>query len=588
MINKINEKIYNYIFSVNVEMRNSNELDFKQAEKELNKIISEKYDVIADFWDENMYDFNNDCVIKMKNLGANAPLCRYNNFPRMKSNAKIDFLEFKAEQIKKDIEDNGDFIKENVEKIFDKIKNLGIKEILDYCKEKEIIKYIGNPFVNADDNAAYTIIYDNIKANLSYSKDRKENEDILISGFLIEYTQKQKIQDSANAEIWIVQDEDKNEFIAKILNKNISVEKLKRYRNEVNFCRIYKNEHLIEVIDNGIKNINGKKYMFYIMPKYDGDFRRLMQLKIDHSKILYYFNQILEGIKFIHNKGGFHRDIKPENILYDKNNDLLVISDLGIAHFNEEDLINDPKTKKTSKLANFMYSAPEQRIKGGNVDYRCDIYALGLILNELFTNQIIQGSKYKKISDIDEEFSFLDSIVEKMTAQNPDERYKSIEEIQYVINASIDIYNKQKEKENLKKIQLEQNKNEDILIFEPIKIINIKIDEDYKLIIEFNHTLNELWVKTLIRVDKIEIMGYGPERFEFNQNQAMLYLNRNDIKSAPKIIEYFKKWIESTNKEYPKRVEEEANRKRRVKEEEIKKALIANAELQQIIKEIKI
>ena len=63
MINKINEKIYNYIFSVNVEMRNSNELDFKQAEKELNKIISEKYDVIADFWDENMYDFNNDCVI---------------------------------------------------------------------------------------------------------------------------------------------------------------------------------------------------------------------------------------------------------------------------------------------------------------------------------------------------------------------------------------------------------------------------------------------------------------------------------------------------------------------------------------------
>ena len=83
-------------------------------------------------------------------------------------------------------------------------------------------------------------------------------------------------------------------------------------------------------------------------------------------------------------------------------------------------------------------------------------------------------------------------------------------------------------------------------------------------------------------------MGYGPERFEFNQNQAMLYLNRNDIKSAPKIIEYFKKWIESTNKEYPKRVEEEANRKRRVKEEEIKKALIANAELQQIIKEIKI
>lgn len=588
MINKINEEIYNYIFSINIEIRNDKELNIQQFEQELDKIISQKYDVIADFWDENMYDFNSNCVIKTQTLGMENPVYIYRNFPRMNSKAKLVFLEYKASQIKKEIDDNGDFIKDNIDWIFKRIENLGIKEILDYCKEKNIIKYVGNPFLSADRNAAYAIIYDNIKANISDNINKTINENVLITGFLIEYKQKQKVLDSSNSEIWIVQDEDNNEYIAKILNKNISTEKMKRYRNEVNFCRNYKNKHLIEVIDNGIKKIDGKNYMFYIMPKFDGDFRELMKKGIDESKILDYFNQILEGIKFIHNKGSFHRDIKPENILYDKKRNLLVISDLGIAHFNEDDLIDNPKTKKTSRMANFMYSAPEQRIKGGNVDYRCDIYALGLILNELFTNQIIQGSNYKKISDINKEFSFLDPIVEKMTAQNPNDRYNSVEDVQYAINASIDIYNKEQDNQKLKKINLEQNEENDILVSDPMKIVDVKIDEDYKLTIEFNHSANGLWIETLMYVDKTEILGYGPEKFEFNQNKAMLYLNQNTIKNAPRIIEYFKQWIENTNKIYPKKAEEEVEKERRVKEQEIEKAIIANEELQQIIKEIKI
>lgn len=588
MINKINEKIYNYIFSTNIEMQSNRELNVQELERKLDKIISENYDIIADFWDENMYDFNSNCVIKTQTLGMENPVYIYRNFPRMNSNTKLDFFEYKASQIKKEIMDNGDFIKDNIIRIFEGIGNLGIKEILDYCEDKKIIKYVGKPFLSSSGNAAYAIMYDNIKANISYTTNKTINEKLLLSGFLIEYKQKQKILDSSNAEIWIVTDVDNNEFIAKILNKNISTEKLKRYRNEVNFCRNYRNKHLIEVIDNGIKNINGKDYMFYIMPKFDSDFRKIMKEGIDDSKILLYFNQILEGIKFIHNKGVFHRDIKPENILYDKKSNLLIISDLGIAHFNEDDLIEDPKTKKTSRMANFIYSAPEQRIKGGNVDYRCDIYALGLILNELFTSQIIQGSNYKKISDVNKKFSFLDPIVEQMTAQNPEDRYNSVEDVQYAINASIEIYNKEQDNQKLKKINLEQNEENDILVFDPMKIVDVKIDGDYKLTIEFNHSANRLWIETLMYVDKTEILGYGPEKFEFNQNKAMLYLNQNTIKNAPRIIEYFKQWIENTNKIYPKKAEEEVEKERRVKEQEIEKAILVNEELQQIIKEIKI
>lgn len=587
MINRINEKIYNYIFSVNAELKNDKDLDIKTFLDKLDDIIAQKYDVIADFWDENVDDFNKNCVIKTETLDNPNPIYIYRNFPRMNSRTIISFLEYKANQIKATIEDNGDFIQENLKWIFEEIDNIGIKEILDYCKEIGIIKYTGKPFFSASGNPAYTIIYDNIKANLS-NKDTMTSKNLLKTCFLIEYELVEKIFDSANGEIWRVVDKDKNKFIAKILNKNISTEKLKRYRNEINFCRKNSNKHVIEIIDNGIKNINGTDYMFYIMPEYDCDFRKLMKEKINTSNILMYFNQILEGIKYIHNKGGFHRDIKPENILYDKNDDILVIADLGIAHFNEDDLIDDPKTKITSKMANFVYSAPEQRVKGAHVDYKCDIYALGLILNELFTGQVIQGSNYKKISDTNEDYAFLDDIVEKMTNQNPDNRYNSIEEIQYAINASIAIHEKEIKEQELKKISIEQNTENDVLISNPVKIIDVEITQGYKLIIKFNNILNDLWIDTLLHIDREEIYGYGPERYDFYRDTATLNLNQSTIDNAPKLVNYFKQWISSTNEMYPKKLEEQQKREERIRQEQIKKEIQANEQLSKIIKKIEI
>ena len=405
---------------------------------------------------------------------------------------------------------------------------------------------------------------------------------------MLKYLKIEKVTDSANAEIWLVKDEEDREYIAKVLNKNISTEKLKRYRNEINFCKCNRNPHLIEIIDNGITNINNEDYMFYIMPKYNSDFRELMSIGINEEQILFYYNQILEGIKYIHNKKSFHRDIKPENVLYDKENNLLVICDLGIAHFNEENLISDPKTKKTSKMANFMYSAPEQRIKGGKVDYRCDIYALGLILNELFTGQIIQGSNYKRISEVSEKFAFLDPIVEKMTNQDSDKRYNSIEEIQYEINVGIEINNIKENVKVLKKIEIEQDKEKDILIDNPIKIVGVKLDNNYKLTIRFNNPVNDLWIETLKYVDKTELHGYGPESFDFGRDTASISLNEYSVNNVPKIVEYFKTWIEDTNKIYPKKAEENLKEKLRLKEENVKREIEEKEKLQEIIKKIRL
>lgn len=99
------------------------------------------------------------------------------------------------------------------------------------------------------------------------------------------------------------------------------------------------------------------------MPLFDVSLRTLMREGVDPEKILPYFGQILDGIEAAHLFKVVHRDLKPENILFHKGTGTRVIADFGIAHFQEERLITAVETKDGDRLANFLYAAPEQRVR---------------------------------------------------------------------------------------------------------------------------------------------------------------------------------------------------------------------------------
>jgi serine/threonine protein kinase len=100
------------------------------------------------------------------------------------------------------------------------------------------------------------------------------------------------------------------------------------------------------------------------------------------------FSQILDGVEAAHLQNVIHRDLKPENILCDQNFATIAIADFGTARFTEDILATAIETGPSQRLANFQYAAPEQRTVGGDVQATADIYALGLMLNELFTGSV--------------------------------------------------------------------------------------------------------------------------------------------------------------------------------------------------------
>ncbi len=409
----------------------------------------------------------------------------------------------------------------------------------------------------------------------------------LYGNYLEQYKIIEHLANGGNSEVYKVEDSQGNEYALKLINKNISSEKIKRFKNEMAFC--IRNEHpnIIKIIDNGITE--DKTQIFYVMPYYEKTLRNYIDEEHSFQEKIQMFINILEGVNFFHKKNIIHRDIKPENILISSGSNIPVISDFGIAHFSKDDIVTQIETRIGSKMANFQYASPEQREKGGIVTKQSDIYALGLIFNELFTKKIPFGNSYKKVIDIDEKFSFLDNVIDKMISQNPNDRFNCVDDIIYEINALIKLNEKDEEIKKLKEIKYVESEEDDILILEPPKLINFKYDDTIgKIFLYLDKNVNEEWISCMTKDSYGELMGFGPERFRFENNIAMANMSPSYLSSLQQIIDYFKSWVSNANKHYPLYVKNKRENEKRRNEEEIKAKIKREEEIKKALESIHI
>ena len=235
------------------------------------------------------------------------------------------------------------------------------------------------------------------------------------------YTITEWIDDGGNSTVWKAEVKgDSRIYAVKFLtNGNDKKVKLARFERECQFCKNTDNKHIVKIFDYVAEE--GKAYS--VMPYYSRNLRSVIAEENDSFVLLDYIIQLCEALRFIHNHsdGIIHRDLKPENILVDDEN-TLVLTDFGIAHFED-----CTKTKPRDWLGNRRYAAPEQ-LATDDVTTACDIYALGRIINELFTKQNPSGEDFLTIADKNPLLFPLDSIVQKCRIQNPELR-PNIDEI---------------------------------------------------------------------------------------------------------------------------------------------------------------
>ena len=153
---------------------------------------------------------------------------------------------------------------------------------------------------------------------------------------------------------------------------------LERFHGEVRIARQVSHPNVCRVYDIG--EVDGAAYIS--MEYVDGEdlgslLRRIGRLPGD--KAIEIARKLCAGLAAAHAKGVLHRDLKPANIMIDGRGQVLIM-DFGLA------AIADQVEGAEVRNGTPAYMAPEQ-LAGREVTERSDIYALGLVLYEVFTGQ---------------------------------------------------------------------------------------------------------------------------------------------------------------------------------------------------------
>jgi serine/threonine protein kinase len=241
------------------------------------------------------------------------------------------------------------------------------------------------------------------------------------------YTYVKNIGEGAVGFVHEVADEEGSHRALKIFKPGEPQERRrKRFRNELKYCFENRHPHIVRVHDWGVTESDGETVPFFIMDLYPATLRDKINAKLDPDAAVVVFRQLVDAVSSAHAAGVWHRDLKPENILI-ATNGTAVLADFGIAHFVESMLATAIETQPGDRLANFEYAAPEQGRKGQTVTAAADVYALGLILNEMFTGIPPHGKNAPTIGSVAPKLAGLDLLVERMLNHSPDKRPKSSE-----------------------------------------------------------------------------------------------------------------------------------------------------------------
>lgn len=186
--------------------------------------------------------------------------------------------------------------------------------------------------------------------------------------------------------------------------------------------------NLIGVYDFG--EVNG---MLYIIMEYvpgKSVYHSAYGKSIAPKEVIRLVTGICKGLAHAHENGILHRDIKPSNILLDQNAEPK-IGDFGLARPIDTKVVEGEEIFGTPH-----YTAPEVVNSPHSVDYRADIFSVGVLLHELLTGKLpaADSRPASVISHCDTRF---DAIIRKATQPLAASRYSSAMEIANDLQAII-------------------------------------------------------------------------------------------------------------------------------------------------------
>ena len=155
-----------------------------------------------------------------------------------------------------------------------------------------------------------------------------------------------------------------------------------RFRSEIKLARRVRHRNVCTIHDYG----QDKGLLYISMELIEGvDLKKILREKgaLPPDEAYDVAIQMAEGLQAVHDAGIIHRDLKTPNIMRDAQG-VARLMDFGVAKRHGAE---GTATATGHIVGTPEYMSPEQA-QGQKVDFRSDIYALGVVIYEMFTGQV--------------------------------------------------------------------------------------------------------------------------------------------------------------------------------------------------------
>lgn len=204
-----------------------------------------------------------------------------------------------------------------------------------------------------------------------------------------------------------------------------------RFLQEYEIVAGLKHRNIVRIHDLGIADDHAYIAMEHFPA---GDLRQRMKAPLTPVEALHFLEQIAAALAAIHEVGVLHRDLKPANVMLRTDGSLCLI-DFGLAKANE---LNVELTGTREIFGTPYYMSPEQG-HAEAIDARSDLYSLGVMYYEMLTGrkpytgssamEVIYKHKRADLPQIAPQFAAYESLLRRLLAKSPADRFQSAGEL---------------------------------------------------------------------------------------------------------------------------------------------------------------
>ena len=166
---------------------------------------------------------------------------------------------------------------------------------------------------------------------------------------------------------------------------------VKRFIREARASSVIEHENIVDIVDFGPTDTLP---VYFVMEFLEGiDLRQEIKAngRMNWNRARRILLQVVGALGAAHRKAIVHRDVKPANIFLirrQSGEEVAKVLDFGIAKVIEETMggLTRGQTMTNGLLGTVAYMAPEQA-RGGTIDARTDVYAVGCVAFQMLTGQ---------------------------------------------------------------------------------------------------------------------------------------------------------------------------------------------------------